>query len=293
MPHPALGSTVPHEHQARHKRRNSARIYFSYFTKVERSFLVQRASSNAEGASMKSDHVGGASTSTGSLSRQNDDSSVVSLKALVAKAETKSSPTRSSSFDDSGLIDLKKLMAQAPPSSDALPPVLAPSEAGLFDVPKAPLPASVATPSLPPSSKENHTSSRAAWIAAAAAVMATLVSGAFMLHRALEPDAAQVRSGMPAAAPTAANEATKPVDVVAPTATTPAVARTESTETPAKPAETASSPGRRAALQSPSRERTRQEASSTKNPAPDKPAPAAACDLMCQMQRAANGPKKK
>lgn len=232
---------------------------------------------------MKSDRLGPSSTSAVGLSKSNDDSSVVSLKALVSRTDPTLSARRAATTDDSGLIDLKKLMATAPPSSDALPPVLAPQEAGLFAVPEPALaPTPVASSSLANETTAPSTS-RAKWFAAASVAIMLIVGGVAIVQKreASPPQVAQAGIVLPSnesAAPKFV-EAKQPVQVQAPPETKPpAPVDTRVSGSPQV--------GRQAAVTSTSRERGGRDAPVTKRPVEEK-APAQACDLMCEMERAA------
>lgn len=232
---------------------------------------------------MKSDRLGPSSTSAAGLSKSNDDSSVVSLKALVSRTDPTLSARRAATTDDSGLIDLKKLMATAPPSSDALPPVLAPQEAGLFAVPEPTAqPAPVASSSLADETAAPSTS-RTKWFAAVSVAIMLIVGGVAIVQKRepSPPLVAQAGIVLPSnesAAPKFV-EAKQPVEVQAqPETKPPTPVDTRASGSPQV--------GRQAAVTSTSRERAGRDAPVTKRPAEEK-APAQACDLMCEMERAA------
>lgn len=236
---------------------------------------------------MKSDRVG--PSSTPGLSRTNDDSSVVSLKALVSKADPTLSARRAPTSEDSGLIDLKKLMATAPPSSDALPPVLAPQEAGLFAMPEpiaAPQP--VDSSSLSADASTSSTS-RVKWFAAAA-VGIVLVVGVGVVAQKRGQSSTATAHNSNIALPSNEMlqpkfvEAKPPVEV--PAAAEPKAPVVAETRVNASPPQAS----RQAAVTSTSRERASREAPVAKRPTEEK-APSSPCDLMCEMERAAK--KKK
>lgn len=235
---------------------------------------------------MKSERLGHSSSSRGGLSGPNDDSSVVSLKALVAEAEPTLSAARATSLEDSGLIDLKKLMANAP-SSDALPPVLAPSEAGLFDVPEITLTSHVAgVADAANEALAKDSVGWAKWLGAVTLVVLAGVGTLSILH-ARKAHVSDIRSGVVAAAPvtpTAPNEfveAHPPLEAAPAVPSVPPTVKEAATETQA-PA-TTNRRSRKAAVQTPSRDQARQEPTTPKVHQPS-PAP---CDLMCEIQRAA------
>jgi hypothetical protein len=246
---------------------------------------------------MKSDRLGHSSSSRGGLSGPNDDSSVVSLKALVAKAAPGLSAARAPSSEDSGVIDLKKLMANAPPASDALPPVLAPSEeglfseAGLFDMPENTL-----VPHVAPVSGESNdapamqTAGRAKWLVAAMFVALAVVGTKGILH-ARTPQVAQLQRGVAAAMPATTSEPNKFVETPRPVETAPAVAVEVPATKATAPVEATTT--RRTRKVATSRDQPRQEATTVKSKvdAPQPPPPAA-CDLMCEIARAAARKKK-
>jgi len=240
---------------------------------------------------MKSDRLGHASPSKGGLSGQNDDSSVVSLKALVAKADPTLSATRAPSVDDSGIIDLKKLMASAPPSSDALPPVLAPSEAGLFAVPEnTPLPHVMQTPGLTEDATENPSSRRGTVLVSAMLMMgaAIVLAGALYLKASR---VAPAQRGVAAAVPVQTSEPRPFVEAPRPMETAPAMANVAPTPKETKAGDVAPRRGRQAAVKRPSRERAQQE-STPQTRAGQKPAASESCDLMCEIERRARKTKK-
>jgi hypothetical protein len=237
---------------------------------------------------MKSERLGHSSSSRRGLSGSNDDSSVVSLKELVANAGPASSVARATTLEDSGLIDLKKLMANAPPSSDALPPVLAPSEAGLFDLQEMTLAPHVAAVS--DASNEAPTKASVGWAKwFGAAIVGTLVVvgtlGILHARTAHVPEQQiRVAAAMPAT-PIATNRF---VEEPRPAETPPVVTTAAPTETKAPAIATTTQRSPKTAVQTPSRTRTQQETPPPKvEPAPPPPA---ACDLMCEIQRAARKP---
>jgi hypothetical protein len=232
---------------------------------------------------MKSDRLGPSSTSAVGLSKSNDDSSVVSLKALVSRTDPTLSARRAATTEDSGLIDLKKLMATAPPSSDALPPVLAPQEAGLFAVP-APnaMPAPVPSSSLADETAAPSTS-RAKWFAVVSVAIMLIVGGVAIVQKR-EPSPPQVAQ---AGIVLPSNESVSPKFVEA---KQPVEAQPRPETKPPAPVDTRASGSpqvsRQAAVTATSRERAGRDAPVTKRPVEEK-APAQACDLMCEMERAA------
>lgn len=246
---------------------------------------------------MKSDRLGHASPSGNGLSGRNADSSIVSLKALVAQADPSHAAVRPPAVDDSGIIDLKALMANAPPSSDALPPVLAPNEAGLFDVPEnTPLPHVVQIASLSDRAAENPSSRRGKWLAAAMLVLIAAVGTAGVLQ-ARKPRVAQLQNGVAAAVPVMTSEPNKVVEVPRPMQNAPVVANVAPAPTETKSTDTTTRRTRKAASNSPSRERAPQEPPPVTPKAEEEapaPAPAAApCDLRCEIERAARRSTKK
>ncbi len=246
---------------------------------------------------MKSDRLGQSSSSRSGLSGSNDDSSVVSLKALVAKVEPQSPATRSATFDDSGLIDLKKLMAEAPPpSSRALPPVLAPSEAGLFAIPEPTLSPHLATTmSLPEDATTNKFGGRSKWLAVAGVTTMLAIAATVGVMRSQAPAAQQDANTTPVME--AANASQPPAD---PTLTAPVVpavpAATAAPPTTPEPRTDATQarPNRQASVNNPTRDRgTRESPAVVKNKVEDKSVTAAACDLRCEIERAAKKQKSK
>lgn len=253
---------------------------------------------------MKSDRHDHASPSSNGLSGANDDSSIVSLKALVAKANSSQPATQLPAVDDSGFIDLKQLMARAnaTSSSDALPPVLAPNEAGLFDVPEhTPLPQVMQVPSLPEGAAENPSSARGKWIVAGMLVTAVAIGALGGLHvRRSRVAPAQSSVAAPAAVPAVTSEPSKFVEAPRPVETAPVVTHVAPAPIETKAAETKAGRttthrSRQAAGNSRARERTRQAPTPALPKAEDKaPAPApAACDLKCEIERAARRIKAK
>lgn len=251
---------------------------------------------------MRSDRLGHSSPSSSlgdGLSRPNDDSSVVSLEALVAKADAKVATSRPATTEDSGLIDLKSLLASAPPpSSDVLPPVLQPTAAGLFDVSEAtlhphvaPAPGSASETSAPASS------SRAAkWFVAASALALVVGTIGVLQTRANRADSAEAISA--AAIPAAPVEAARPVEAAVPVeleAPEVAPAAQEIAPPPAttQPATTQPRINRQPTANSVPRDNTRREQpATTAKPKPTEVIPPAGpCDLMCEIQRAAKKTK--
>lgn len=248
---------------------------------------------------MKSDRLGHASPSRGGLSGQNDDSSVVSLKALVARADPSVAAAPSDTVDDSGLIDLKKLMASASPPSDALPPVLAPSEAGLFDVPEnTPLPHVMQTDSLSESAAENPSRRRGTWIAAGMLVMVAAIGiGAVGGLYVRKSRTAQLQSGVAAAVPVMTSEPSKFVEAPRPIETAPVVADVAPAPTETKAVDKTPRRSRQTAGNAARRERARQDPKPVTTKAEEKapviaPAPSP-CDLKCEIERAARRSSKK
>jgi hypothetical protein len=249
------------------------------------------------GAFMSSDRLGHSSPSSSlgdGLSRPNDDSSVVSLKALVAKADAKVATSRPATTEDSGLIDLKSLLASAPPpSSDALPPVLQPTAAGLFDVPEATLNPYVApAPGLASETPAPASSSAAKWFVAASALALAVVGtmGVLQMRANHAKSEAAISAAAIAAAPV---EAARPVETAVPVEPkAPEVANT-AVEVAPQPATTQPRINRQATAHSVPRDNThREQPATTAKPTPTEVIPPAGpCDLMCEIQRAAK--KKK
>jgi hypothetical protein len=237
---------------------------------------------------MKSDRRSQPSSAGGSLSRPNDDNSVMfSLKTLAAKAEPTVSASQPASMDDSGLIDLKKLMANAG-ASDQLPPVLFPDEAGLFALPEETLaPQVVTAPDESADVQGKAMRGRGKWLAA---ILMTVSAGAGMgvLHTRSK-DVPQLEARVAAAAERAASEQRKFVAAPPGQDTSPSVANVVPTpeDTTAKVVEpVATFRGRRAVVSPPSRDRSKQDVpaktkTETKQPPPEP------CDLMCEIERAA------
>lgn len=241
---------------------------------------------------MKSERLGHSLSSRSSLSGSNDDSSVVSLKALVAKADPTLGAARSTTSEDSGLIDLKKLMASAPPASEALPTVLAPSEAGLFDVPEITLMPHVAVVLDASNEASAPTSHRWAKWAGAAALVTVVAVGLMGILHSQKADVSAVQSSAAAAAPVAPIETNRFVEEPRPveTAPVPVVANVAPVETAAPPPKTTTQPSRKAAVQTPSRNQAQQETTPRKVESTQPPPPP--CDLMCEIQRAAKKKKQ-
>jgi len=247
------------------------------------------------GAFMRTDRLGHSSPSTSSrdgLSGSNDDSSVVSLKALVAKADAKAAASRPASTEDSGLIDLKSLLASAPPpSSDALPPVLQPQAAGLFDVPEATLnPYVSAAPGSASETPAPASSGPAKWFVAIAALVFVVVGtvGAIQM-RTSRVDSAPANA--PAAIPQAPIETPQPEQpVVAAAPKTPEIANAAPEVAP-QPVATQTRTNRQSTANSVPRDNIRREATTVKSKPAEVTPPPSACDLMCEIQRAAK--KKK
>ncbi len=234
---------------------------------------------------MKSERLGHSSSSRGGLSGTNDDSSLVSLKALVAKADPTLCAARATTLEDSGLIDLKALMASAPPSSDALPPVLAPSEAGLFDVPEiklAPHEAAVSDASNEASAKASP--AWAKWFGAATLVTLAAVGAMGFLH-VRTARVANLQNRVAAAVPVVPIETNRFVEEPRPVETAPVVTNAVPTAAQAPAPTTTTHRSRRAAVQTAPRNQVQQEPTTPK--VEDKQPPPAACDLMCEIQRAA------
>ena len=246
---------------------------------------------------MKSARLGQSSVSRSGLSGSNDDSSVVSLKALVAKVEPQSSAARTASFDDSGLIDLKKLMADASSSSRALPPVLAPSEAGLFAIPEPTLAPHVATTvSLSEETAENKSAGRGKWLAAAGVFVILAVAGTFGVLRSQTPATASSESTttpvIEAATASHSPVETAPVAAVVDTTPAPTIAATTTPET--RKDTTQPRPTRQASVNAAARDRAGHESPAVVKTKPEeKPATSPACDLRCEIERAAKKQKSK
>ncbi len=232
---------------------------------------------------MNSERLGHSSSSRGSLSGPTDENSVVSLKALAARATPKLSSARASLLEDSGMIDLKKLMANAAPSSNALPSVFAPSDAGLFAVPEVTFVPHVAAVS-GVSAKDSV--GWAKWLGAATLVVLAGL-GTLGILQARKAHVSDRQSGVSVAAAVATTEklgfveAPRPIDTahevthVAPTAK----------ETPA-PVATAYRT-RKAVVPTPPRNQAQQEATPPPEVEAQQPPPAP-CDLMCEIERAAH-----
>jgi hypothetical protein len=232
---------------------------------------------------MNNSRLGQSSSPRPGLSGLNDDSSVVSLKSLVARSNPTLSTVQNTSSDDSGLIDLKKLMANAPPSSDALPPVLAPTEAGLFAMPEAtPLPLAADASNASKQAQSHQSHARAKWLAAATFVVLAAAGTLGFLHTRTVP-VADVQSGVAAPGAIAEREPNKFVET--PQALEPASNIVEvvpsASETHAPVSKT------RQSGQLASRNQTRPDATTTSNKSTTKLPPPAPCDLMCEMRRAA------
>lgn len=238
---------------------------------------------------MKSDRLGHSSSSGNRLSGSNDDSSVVSLKALVAKVDSSASTPRATSFEDSGLIDLKKLMANAPaPSSDALPPVLAPNEAGLFAVPEPTLTPPVhGDLSLSGDAPKNGSRGHAKWLVAAMVTMIAVVGTIGILQARTSPVAQTERATSPAVQPPPSEPQRFVEAKPAPEAVAPVVAA-EPEKVEAQASATSTHPGRKAAISTASRERVRRETPTVKAKPEETPKSSTPCDLMCEMRRAAS-----
>lgn len=249
------------------------------------------------GAFMKSERLGHSSPSSSKgdgLSRPNDDSAVVSLKALVAKADAKATANRAPSTEDSGLIDLKSLLASAPPpSSDALPAVLQPPAAGLFDVPEATLnPYVAAAPGLARETPAPGTSRAAKWFVAASALALAVVGTIGVFHARTDQVVATQTSSVaspasPAIDPGAPSEAAKPVEAAVPIEPkAPEVANALPEATP-QPVATQPRINRQTTANSTTRDNTRREQASTtaKPKAAEAASAAGTCDLMCEMKR--------
>lgn len=246
---------------------------------------------------MRSDRLGHSSPSSTSsavkdgLSGSNDDSSVVSLEALVAKADAKAASSRPTT-EDSGLIDLKSLMASAsPPSSDSLPPVLEPSAAGLFDVPEPTLNPYVSeAPSLASETPAPAPSRAAKWFVVASAVVFAIVGTIGVLHARTNRATAE-QANSPAVTPAAQIEAQQAEPAAIPVAPkAPEIANVAPEVAPqAVPAQTPKS-GQSTAISKP-RDSNQPKATPEKAKSAEVAPPAGACDLMCEIQRAAK--KKK
>lgn len=254
------------------------------------------------GAFMRSDRFGHSSPSSSSsssstrdgLSRTNDDSSVVSLKALVAKADAKVAVSRPATTEDSGLIDLKSLLASAPqPKSDALPPVLQPPAAGLFDVPPMPIQPHVGASAGSAGETPAPRSSRAAKMFVAASALALVVVGAVGVVQMQANQARTEEAASAAAIPEAPVEAARPVEAAsAAEVQAPEVANPAGESAPPTEA-TQPRVNRQATVNSVPHENTRREqpVATAKPKSPEAAPPAGPCDLMCEIQRAAK--KKK
>lgn len=229
------------------------------------------------------------------LSGPTDDSSAMfSLKTLAAKVESTATATQAATtVDDSGLIDLRKLMASAEATAN-LPPVLAPEAAYPFGPPEETtlLPQVFETQAVVVETNTVH--NRKKWIAIGAAmVVSTLITVGVMQVSRREPSQLAT-SPTQAASPVPAAQAepskfveTVPSPVVE-EKTPPASVNTVATS--------AAAPVRaqRAVPVAPRRDRSTSTAPTPTNKAEvKKPPPSAPCDLMCEIQRAAQRKKQK
>jgi hypothetical protein len=259
-----------------------------YFTKSEGAMRVSRKVLEGRGAFMGSDRLGQSSPSRDGLSKSNDDSSVVSLKALVAKADPNVSSGRARSGEDSGLIDLRQLMASAPPpSSDALPPVLAPSEAGLFAVPEATFPPQVAAANGLASETPSSTSSTSAkWFVAGAALsfVAVIMVGVLQ-YRTNRADSSQ--SNVASVVPASPVEANQPLETAAPILPKAPEEAVAAPTAEAPPVAIQPRTARPIAIPRVARNSAPKETSTAEHKPDEKIPPPSPCDLMCEIQRAA------
>lgn len=240
---------------------------------------------------MNSDRLGQSSSSRGGLSGSNEDSSVVSLKALVAKASPQKSAAPAATFDDSGLIDLNKLkaMENAAAASGALSPVLAANEAGLFAMPERTLtPQVAAAPSLSEDTQANPTAGRGKWLVVGAVAALLAIVGTFGAVYMQSSSPAQSESTVAPATETTETRAAETSPRVEPT---PAVTAAPAPTTESRPEATQARPNRQAAISTATQNRAGREVPVVQNKPEQKPAPSTPCDLRCEIERAAK--KKK
>jgi hypothetical protein len=248
---------------------------------------------------MKSDRLGQPSTPRAGLSGRNDDpSSMISLKTLAARVESTAPAAREPQLDDSGMIDLKKLMAKASnaaPSPEPLAPGLCP-DGGLFALPEQTLtPQVMAAEMQSNEAQPTAIGGKGKWLAGAI-VMTMATAGVMVALHARSKQVPQVQTAVAAAARAAAAEPRQFVE--APKAQEPpqsaAIAPPKVDEPKAGGAPPVVAQRNRRVVKSPAQQDpTRQDAATGKPKTEVKPPPSEPCDLMCEIQRAAARKKQK